>query len=742
MVNIWKAVFLGLLTGITGLVVSLILFRLIFDENVDIDMFFKLRGQRQPPHDVIIVNMDKFSADKLSLPYDLKKWPRSYHARLTDNLVRAGAVVIAFDVMFNETRSTEDDNLFARAISKAGNVVLCEKIKKEKAFLTDEDGSNIGNIDIERVVQPIPTLKQSSIALAPFPIPKVPLKVSQYWTFKISAGNIPSLPIVVFQIFTLNDYDDFIKLLKKFTPSLINRLPEDKDEIINTKGVIKVIQIIRDIFEHDPQIAEKMLEELHNSKMLSIDVKKSHILKSLIRMYQSPKSQYLNFYGPPHTITTVPYYNVLNLPEQLVVNKKHIDFNGKAVFVGSSEHLYPEQRDGFKIVFSPSKEFPMSGVEIAATAFANLYENTHIQPLRFYAYLGIIFLWGVIIGIFCYLFSTVITAVSVIGVSVIYLTITLYQFTANGILYPLSVPLFCQAPMAFLGGIICRYNNKKNERQNKRKRLGYYLPDVIVDQLPNDINQKVYGTCLYSSLFETIDSNKLKSLIKKCYKVVCAPVKQHGGTITNVKENPITAIWMTSDADPRKEAYLSALDIDKALHRYNQSSSESWIPTRIGMHYGRILLNNIGAEDHYEYCSVEDIIDTAKTIDKLNKHLGVRILLSEEMLNHIDCFLTRELGKFLLIDRAKPIAVHELMCRKEDSNHMQKSLCELFSYALDAFKRQSWEEASEKFYEIIKRFGEDSPSLFYVKLCKQYRNKSFEESWDGVVCIDKNYSAF
>jgi adenylate cyclase len=46
------------------------------------------------------------------------------HAELVNRLVKSGAAVIAFDIMFPEPASKEEDDAFAKAISAAGNVVL------------------------------------------------------------------------------------------------------------------------------------------------------------------------------------------------------------------------------------------------------------------------------------------------------------------------------------------------------------------------------------------------------------------------------------------------------------------------------------------------------------------------------------------------------------------------------------------------------------------------------------------
>jgi adenylate cyclase len=61
----------------------------------------------------------------------------------------------------------------------------------------------------------------------------------------------------------------------------------------------------------------------------------------------------------------------------------------------------------------------------------------------------------------------------------------------------------------------------------------------------------------------------------------------------------------------------------------------------------------------------------------------------------------------------------------------------MFSHALDAFSAQSWDAASGKFRELLNRFKEDGPSLYYLKMCEQYRDNPPGESWSGVISLDK-----
>ena len=746
-----KALIVGLLIGMLGMAATLIPCGLDLEENIGLDLLFKLRGVREAPSEVVVVTVDKVSADKLNLPIRPDKWPRSLHARLIENLIRKGTAVIAFDMTFDQPRSPEHDNLFAEAIKNAGNVVLCEYLKKEKISLTDEEGVHTGDLDIERLVPPIPSLARSAVALAPFPLPKVPVRVSQYWMFKTGAGDTPTLPVVVFQFFALDVYDEFIRLMGRVSPSQADRLPHDKDLIIKSKGVENLIRVLRDIFKKNPLIAEKMLDELQNSSSLSVDIKRRQVLKSLIRMYQGDISHYLNFYGPPGTVTTISYHQLLQLGGNSTAYQEQLDLDGKAVFVGLSRRLWPEQKDGFHTVFSQASGLDISGVEIAASAFANLLEDMSVQPLDFRAHLAFIFVWGVVLGIVCLFLPAAIAAFSVTGLSLLYLAAAHYQFKHTGSWYPLVIPLFFQAPVAYFGTVLWKYFEVNKERQNIRKAFGYYLPDKVVDQLAKNMahikssSHMVYGTCLftdaekYTALSENMEPKELSSFMNKYYEALFEPVKLHGGVVSDVIGDSMLAIWATAQPDSalRTQACLTALDIAGAVQKFNQSHDNLKLPTRIGLHSGYMLLGNIGAINHYEYTPIGDIVNTASRVEGLNKYLGTRIVLSEEVLYQLDGFLTRELGKFLLVGKSKPVVVYELICRIGESSEQQRRLCAIFNIALNAFRRQSWEEAIKGFNESMEVNGEDGPSIFYLKLCEKYKENPPGEMWDGLVSLDK-----
>jgi adenylate cyclase len=327
-----------------------------------------------------------------------------------------------------------------------------------------------------------------------------------------------------------------------------------------------------------------------------------------------------------------------------------------------------------------------------------------------------------------------------------------YQFNITGSWYPLVAPLFIQCPLAFFGALVWKTIDVNKERQNIRKGIRIYLPDRVVDQLARNVQdlkaskQRVYGICLYTdaakytTLSEEMDLEDLGNFMNTYYEVLIKPIIHYGGIISSgIVGDSILGLWVTEKPDPalRSQACQAALDIAKAVDQFNQPSVKKKLPTRIGLHSGYLMLGNFGGFDHYEYKAIGDTVNTATRIEGLNKLLGTRILASDRVIDQLDGFLSRELGEFRPVGKTKPLLIYELVCRAEESNEQQKEQCVKFAEIVNAYRRQSWEEAIKKCQELIRICEGDGPSDYYVKECKHYRENPPKGLWDGVHCIDQ-----
>ena len=751
MSRLWKVILFGFLVGFAGLIASPLQFTLGMEENIGLGLLFKLRGARQAPRDAVVISIDRESSEQLNIPDNPDKWPRSLHARLTEMLAREGARVVSFDLHFIEPRVAKDDIAFAGALKRARNVVLTEPIRTKDILLPDGDGtSESSSHNIVKVMPPLEMFAEAAVATAPFTLPRIPFKVSRFFTFEPGAGDSPSVPMVMLQLYGAQAYGEFIRLLEKASPAQAGKFPLDPAAALETGAVRDLMKKIREVFSSDPSVADRMRRELESSKELAGDAEKRRRIDALIRIYEGSNNRYINYYGPPRTITTIPYHEALQIRNGAAGDRK-IDLRDKAVFVGLSEAMLAERKDSFYTVFSQANGIFIGGVEISASAFCNILYDAPVKPVGLAVHILVLLLWGVLVGVLCRKLHVGIAALAVAGLGGLYLAVAWVQFKTGNVWYPIAVPLFFQAPLAFVGGVIWNYLDTKKEQEKVRKAFEHYLPKNVVDQLVENlgeigaVSETVYGVCLftdaehYTTLSETLDPKELGAFMNRYYETMFRPVKEHGGVVSNLAGDSMLAIWVsaTPDAALRDKACLAAIDINQAVHGLYGPSDPHRLNTRIGLHYGDIFLGNIGGGDRYQHSVMGDIVNTASRIEGLNKHLGTRVLVSTEVIDQLGGFLTRELGTFRLKGKSKPIAIHELICRLDEADGKQREGCRVFAEGLAAFRGQAWDEAMEKFHGSTEQFAEDEPSRFYISLCEVYKSNPPVEPWDSVVLMDR-----
>lgn len=731
------ALALGVLTGTAGVLAALFPGTLDLEEGVGLSTLFSLRGPRTPPADVVVVAIDRQSVDALALPGDVARWPRRLHGQLVDRLAARKAAVIAFDVFFaNEGGSVEDNRLFAEAMRRADNVVLADYLMREHV--------PVGSVQsIERVISPLPVLAEAAVGTAAFPLPKIPVRLSRYWTFKRDAGDIPTLPVVALHTFSLDAHDAFVHLLRSAGAPQAVALP-DRTALGVSHKVDRAARALRDLFVADAELAERMWR--------SVDVTgpahgadRRRRLEALIRAYDSPSSPYLDLYGPPGTIRTVPYFKVIGPAEAPP------EFEGKAVFVGLSGQFRAEQRDGFHTVFSDPSGLDISGVEIAATAFANLLEGRAVRPPHSAPHVAAILLGGLILGAVWRLFRPVVAIAGGLVVGLAYVLLAVNRFAADGTWLPLVVPLFVQLPIAVGGAILYRYVEADREQKAIRHAASQYIPAHVIEQAVAragvaSASELVHGVCLatdaerYTALGEVLEPRELAAFMNRYYAAVFEPIRRHGGVISDVVGDAALAVWVAKDASDsqslRRLGCEAACDVAVAIERFNAADARLRLPTRIGLHSGPIALGNVGAMDHFEYAVVGDVVNLTSRIQGLNKTLGTRLLASEDVVAGLFGLLTRRLGAFVVVGRSKPVTVYELLGRQGDALARDVERCAGFQAALAAYEARRWRDAEECFRALVKAHGDDGPSRFYLRYCARYRKAPPDATWDPVIRVE------
>jgi len=715
--------------GAAGLVASWLPIVSTLEQALGLGLLFAVRGPLPPPREVAIVGVSRDAARAIGQTTELDTWPRDLHGQLLDRLTAGGASAVAFDLTFNERRPGIGDEVFAASIERAGNVVLLE--------WTESDTTPVGGgaqAFVETRKPPLPELAAGALGSAPFVLPTVPIEVGQFWTFGRASDDMPGLPAVAVQAHLLPHYDDFVALVERARPGSTAQWPQTRVAVREQGELEATMTAIRRTFQSEAGLGKAAKRELERG---DYPAKATTALEVLLDLYAGPNSRFLNFYGPARSVRTLPYDRALNGSEAEIA--------GTLLLVGLSEPRQPEQQDAFISVFSQNTGVNLSGVELGATAVANLLERRTLVPLSLPFQGALIVALGLAFGFVVGRATAARAAAAAALAGALYFGAAYWQFTSSYVWLPLVVPLLVQLPASFGTAVWWSYRDLAAQRERVRTALGYYVPRSVVSSLseetltPGGDRQLLHGTCLvtdaenYTSVAERLAPAKLAELMNDYYQAVFRVVQAHGGEISDTAGDSMVAVWATGKPDPsaRLRAAHASLAILDAVEEFNRAHAESPLPTRVGLESGEMLLGNIGGEQRYEYRAVGDIVNTASRIQGLNQLLGTRVLLSATTLAGVD-FPARDLGTFLLRGKRLPVGVLEPIvaggCTLD-----ARSIGE-FAAALAAFARGDWQAAQEGFAALAARFPSDGPSRYYDALSRSMRVDP-PAAWTGAVRI-------
>ena len=204
-----SGVAMGALAGLFGVLVIASPLGELFERSVGLASLFKIRGPTEPPPDVAVIGINGTTGNELGLPSVPVQWPRLVHGELIEELMRRKVSLIAFDIHFAEAKNPADDRQFAKAIQNAGSVVLLEKLIARNQPLRDAQGNPRGSVWMESVGPPLAVLSAASIGLGPFPLPKLGASVHEFWAFKSSTGETPTLPAVALHRYVEGKHPDW-----------------------------------------------------------------------------------------------------------------------------------------------------------------------------------------------------------------------------------------------------------------------------------------------------------------------------------------------------------------------------------------------------------------------------------------------------------------------------------------------------------------------------------------------------
>jgi adenylate cyclase len=189
---------------------------------------------------------------------------------------------------------------------------------------------------------------------------------------------------------------------------------------------------------------------------------------------------------------------------------------------------------------------------------------------------------------------------------------------------------------------------KQAASERERENLARYFPPNIVDELadqdhPFDSIRLQPVAVLFADIVgftrmaEQGNPEKVVELLRKYHKLLETAVFENHGTLDKFLGDGIMATFGSPVIGPQDaaNALQCVRDMVETIDRWNVErieNGEAPVILSIGVHYGDVILGDIGSERRLEFATLGDTVNVAARLEELTRSLGTQVIVSDELI--------------------------------------------------------------------------------------------------------------
>ena len=178
----------------------------------------------------------------------------------------------------------------------------------------------------------------------------------------------------------------------------------------------------------------------------------------------------------------------------------------------------------------------------------------------------------------------------------------------------------------------------------------------------------------FTEIAERLGPERVIAMLRSFHRRMARTVFDHHGTIDKYIGDAVMANFGTPESGPHDAAnalrcaYAMVDDVARWNAKRAERGSEP-IRIGIGVHYGEVVTDNIGDEQHLEYAVLGDTVNVASRLERLTRDLASQLVVSDDLVRKVrhDVDLPDDLLRPLVEDRATtvrgrlaPVAIWQL----------------------------------------------------------------------------------
>jgi adenylate cyclase len=673
---------------------------------------------------VVIVDIDDKSLDAIG------QWPwaRTRVADLVNRLTAAGALVVAFDVIFAEPDRLSPD-VAARdfsGIDEATRERLRQAPNNDQVFAAAMGKSRVV---LGESGQPAPLGR----ALPPRPTQGVAVlgedPTGVLLDFPGLLRNIPLLENAAAGLGQLS--------IKTERDGIVRRVPM----IMRAEGALL------------PSLTTEMLRVVSGTPSLLIRADAAGVRSVAVRGFEIPTDRngqlwvHFSEHDPNRFVSAVDV-----LEDRVPADR----FRGRLVLVGTSA-------TGLLDVKTTPVDPVVPGVEVHAQILENvLTQSTLARPnyatateLLTAVTVSTLVIWLVPV------FGPLIILLLGLVISVLVAGFSWYMFDQRALLLDPTFPLVASF-LIYVVLVFTNYISEQQQRRRIRSAFSQYLSPALVERLAGAPEHLVLGgevralTVMFSDVrgFTTLsesykdDPQGLISLMNRLLTPLTNAIVNRQGTIDKYMGDAIMAFWNAPLDDGAHELHAceSALDMIGRIDQLNaerraeaDAGGHAYIPINIGigLNTGNCVVGNMGSDLRFDYSALGDSVNLASRLEGQSKSYGVPIIAgSRTALAVKDRFAILEIDFIRVKGKTEPEVIYaifggEELLHSETFQLLRNANIEM----LAAYRSRDWEGA---LWAIGKaRAADEAGMLATYHALYEERIRAFQETppppqWDGV----------
>lgn len=196
-----------------------------------------------------------------------------------------------------------------------------------------------------------------------------------------------------------------------------------------------------------------------------------------------------------------------------------------------------------------------------------------------------------------------------------------------------------------------RSNNLLMQQANiaaERANLSRYFPSSLVDVLASSdhdigaVRSQSVGVLFtdivgFTEFAEQQSPEEVMDLLREYHAIVEMAIFDNSGTLDKYLGDGVMATFGTPQTGPDDaiNALRAAEQIMNAMDEFNRERSkndESEVKVSIGVHYGPVILGDIGPSRRLEFSVLGDTVNVASRLESVTRELGCRCVVSDHLM--------------------------------------------------------------------------------------------------------------